>query len=279
MIQVFKDPLSIDKDIAVRVLGHVYSSNSYAGRIMSVFRSRLVLERVHLAAKIMVNSLQSLFDAIAHARDEQELRSQVISKFSEYFAAQRSGIFFFDQLWQFKKNIPRVVRLAFSLKHNPVLRYLVEHHTVVHEELLLAPGEWQIICPRSDHYHVMVGPVVGNGRLIGAIGLTRTRNTPAFNAQELADLNALCLHISTWRATLQLKSTLFNSLNTNFLTEREIQIAELVAQGLTNAEIGTTLWITENSVKQALKRIFRKLDVSSRAEMVARLSSNISLLR
>ena len=52
------------------------------------------------------------------------------------------------------------------------------------------------------------------------------------------------------------------------------QIAELVAQGLTNAEIGAAFWITENSVKQALKRMFRKLEVSSRAEMVARLSSS-----
>jgi DNA-binding CsgD family transcriptional regulator len=53
------------------------------------------------------------------------------------------------------------------------------------------------------------------------------------------------------------------------LTARELQIVELVALGHTNAEIGTELWITENSVKQALKRMFRKLDVSSRAEMVA----------
>lgn len=51
-----------------------------------------------------------------------------------------------------------------------------------------------------------------------------------------------------------------------------MQIVELVAQGLTNAEIGAALWIQENSVKQALKRMFRKLDVSSRAEMIARLS-------
>lgn len=60
-------------------------------------------------------------------------------------------------------------------------------------------------------------------------------------------------------------------LNTNCLTPREIQIAQLVAQGQTNAEIGVTLWITENSVKQALKRMFRKLEVSSRAQMVALL--------
>jgi DNA-binding CsgD family transcriptional regulator len=63
-------------------------------------------------------------------------------------------------------------------------------------------------------------------------------------------------------------------LNGDRLTPREIQIAELVAQGLTNAQIGATLWITENSVKQALKRMFRKLEVSSRAQMVAQLSSN-----
>ena len=54
---------------------------------------------------------------------------------------------------------------------------------------------------------------------------------------------------------------------------RELQIVELVALGRTNAEIGTQLWITENSVKQALKRMFRKLDVSSRAEMVSQLSA------
>jgi DNA-binding CsgD family transcriptional regulator len=47
----------------------------------------------------------------------------------------------------------------------------------------------------------------------------------------------------------------------------------LVALGRTNAEIGSELWIAENSVKQALKRMFRKLKVSSRAEMVAQIST------
>jgi hypothetical protein len=35
--------------------------------------------------------------------------------------------------------------------------------------------------------------------------------------------------------------------------------------------IGAELWITQNSVKQALKRMFRKLEVSARTEMVAKL--------
>ena len=55
------------------------------------------------------------------------------------------------------------------------------------------------------------------------------------------------------------------------LTPRKWQSVKLVASGRTNAEIGKELWITENSVKQALKRIFRKLGVSSRAQMVAQV--------
>jgi DNA-binding CsgD family transcriptional regulator len=91
---------------------------------------------------------------------------------------------------------------------------------------------------------------------------------PEFEQQNLLDLSALCLHLSTWVATVRSPSQL---PQINCLTSREMQIAELVAQGKTNAEIGAELWITENSVKQALKRIFRKLSVSSRTEMVTRV--------
>ncbi|HEY9665515.1 MAG TPA: LuxR C-terminal-related transcriptional regulator [Coleofasciculaceae cyanobacterium] len=225
----------------------------------------------------MANSLQSLFRAIAQARDEHELRLHVMVRVSEYFCAQRWGLFFFDRLPLTQPQLQGILKLAASVEHNPVLRYLVEYHAPVHEELLLPPGVWQMICPRSDHAHVMAGPIVSNGQLIGAIGVTRYRGTPAFNARELADLSALCLHLSTWLATQQSQLTPFNDTNISRLTPREIQIAELVAQGLTNAQIGVALWITENSVKQALKRMFRKLEVSSRAEMVARLSFYIPM--
>lgn len=68
----------------------------------------------------------------------------------------------------------------------------------------------------------------------------------------------------------------FISKSAKKLTTRELQIASLVARGLTNAQIGQELWITQNSVKQALKRIFRKLDVTARAQMVARLQDKSS---
>ncbi|MBD2777772.1 helix-turn-helix transcriptional regulator [Iningainema tapete] len=215
----------------------------------------------------MAYSLQSLFEAIAHTPNEQELRLHVMARVGEYFAAQRWGLFFFDE---FPQNIQSI---ALSTKHNPVLRYVVEHHAPIHEELLLPPGAWRLICPRQDHGHVMAGPIVNNSQLVGGIGLTRDRDAPAFNAHDLANLSALCLHLSTWLVTTKSPAIKSNSINIQKLTPREIQIAQLVAQGLTNAEIGKALWITENSVKQALKRMFRKLEISSRAEMVARLYS------
>jgi DNA-binding CsgD family transcriptional regulator len=45
----------------------------------------------------------------------------------------------------------------------------------------------------------------------------------------------------------------------------------LVARGLTNKDIGKQLWISENTVKKALKKMFIKLDVTTRTEMIFKL--------
>ncbi len=56
------------------------------------------------------------------------------------------------------------------------------------------------------------------------------------------------------------------------LSERERQIMAWVAQGKTNPEIGCILRISEFTVKNHLKSIFSKLDVTNRAQAVARMS-------
>lgn len=53
------------------------------------------------------------------------------------------------------------------------------------------------------------------------------------------------------------------------LTEREAQILELLAQGLSNRGIGLALHISESTVKSHLKSTFAKLDVTSRAEAIS----------
>lgn len=242
----------------------------------------------------MKSPLQLLFEAIDQIEDEQDLRSQVLPKIGEYFAAKRCGIFFFDRLHLADSKLQKTLKVALSIEHNPVARYLVERHSPVHEALVTSPKVWTMICPRPDHWHVMAGPIVNRGQLVGVVGCTREQSMFAFDTQNLADLSAVCLHLSVWAATVRaaklsrresrsvsvgeacptgIGKSPQQAFKSDRLTPRELQIAELVALGRTNAQIGKEIWITENSVKQALKRMFRKLEVSSRAEMVAQLSA------
>lgn len=57
---------------------------------------------------------------------------------------------------------------------------------------------------------------------------------------------------------------------TQILTERELQIATLVALGRLNKQIADKLHISEWTVSTHLRRIFAKLGVRSRAAMVYR---------
>lgn len=55
------------------------------------------------------------------------------------------------------------------------------------------------------------------------------------------------------------------------LSRREAQVALCCAQGLTNAEIGKKLFISEQTVKFHLRHIFIKFGVKRRTELISRL--------
>jgi DNA-binding NarL/FixJ family response regulator len=56
----------------------------------------------------------------------------------------------------------------------------------------------------------------------------------------------------------------------NALTDREREVLDLLAQGLTNKEIAEKLFITTNTVKRHLKAIFEKLGVHTRSAATAK---------
>ena len=52
------------------------------------------------------------------------------------------------------------------------------------------------------------------------------------------------------------------------LSPREVQVAQLLASGLTGKEIGERLGITERTVKAHTTRIYRKLNLKNRSQFI-----------
>ena len=55
------------------------------------------------------------------------------------------------------------------------------------------------------------------------------------------------------------------------LSPRQVEILELIAEGLSNLEIGERLFISEATVKWHVRQILKALGVANRAQAVARV--------
>jgi DNA-binding CsgD family transcriptional regulator len=56
------------------------------------------------------------------------------------------------------------------------------------------------------------------------------------------------------------------------LSERELEVARLAAEGLTNAQIADRLVISKYTAGSHLRRIYARLEVSSRAALTRKLA-------
>ncbi|WP_191060818.1 response regulator [Geminicoccus harenae] len=74
-------------------------------------------------------------------------------------------------------------------------------------------------------------------------------------------------HLTGWTLDRLLARESAKQQATKTLTQREIELVRLVAEGLRNKEIAFRLGITEGTVKIHLHRIYEKLQVTSRIEL------------
>jgi RNA polymerase sigma factor (sigma-70 family) len=94
----------------------------------------------------------------------------------------------------------------------------------------------------------------------------------AYNEQAVfAFLEKQSFDRSTFRLRVQEALSAFHhDSEFNQLTQREREVFDLLAKGLSNKEIAETLVITNNTVKRHLKSVFEKLDVHSRAGAISK---------
>jgi len=77
------------------------------------------------------------------------------------------------------------------------------------------------------------------------------------------------VHVGETCLPVHLVAKLATRVSSRTLSEREMDVLKLMAEGKRNKEIGSALFISEGTVKSHAKGIFAKLSVSSRTEAVA----------
>ena len=76
------------------------------------------------------------------------------------------------------------------------------------------------------------------------------------------------LDMAQWLARLDQLAELLEDRPPELLTRREREIAELVAEGLTNRDIAARLYLSERTAQNHVQHILTKLGVSNRSRIV-----------
>lgn len=103
-------------------------------------------------------------------------------------------------------------------------------------------------------------PFAENDELIGDL-LAFT----GYHSNDLVQIKSLSNQYQKGRAIIQ--NMYFKKELPYRLTEREFEIAKLTSVGFQNKEIAKKLFLSENTVKQYLKRIFHKLNINKRSDI------------
>lgn len=108
----------------------------------------------------------------------------------------------------------------------------------------------------------------------GELALHRKQVQQNFNGKERFILKLLQEHINSSFSQLlvqQVNQDMHFPKKNWELTRREAQIASLIGQGKTNKHIAQDLGVSENTIKTILKRLYHKLGVHSRSELIREL--------
>ena len=81
--------------------------------------------------------------------------------------------------------------------------------------------------------------------------------------------NDQLLYVLEMLAKHSVPMAVVDEAGTALLSKRELDVVQSVAEGMTNREIASRLQLSEHTIKNYLFRVFEKLGVSNRAELVS----------
>jgi len=125
-----------------------------------------------------------------------------------------------------------------------------------------------------DIHHTTCIQIYAQELRCGELMLHRIKSQQNFTDQERFILKLLNEHINSCFSHFvlpQLKPDTHYASKKWELSRRESQIASLILQGKTNKQIAQDLGVSENTIKTIMKRLYHKMKVHSRSELMREL--------
>jgi len=123
--------------------------------------------------------------------------------------------------------------------------------------------------------HDAAGDPFGRGRALLALGIARRRAKQKRAAREALEAAKAAfdeLGAAGWAARAREElGRIGGRTQSDGLTPSESRVADLVAQGRTNAEVAAALFLAERTVASHLTHIYAKLGIRSRTELARKL--------
>ncbi|HLE16960.1 MAG TPA: response regulator transcription factor [Syntrophales bacterium] len=128
----------------------------------------------------------------------------------------------------------------------------------------------------KKHHVLLLDTCCGKENLVSAIlrkkvsGVLMSKSDPALlkKAIKAVHKGEIWLDKNTFKSILHGINAI-NGEKTSLLSAREKEIVSLIGKGLRNKEIASRLNITETTVKTHLTRIFQKLNIKARSELIS----------
>jgi DNA-binding NarL/FixJ family response regulator len=130
---------------------------------------------------------------------------------------------------------------------------------------------------KALEWHARVEVPLDRGRTLLALGAAQRRAKRRREAREtleeaLAVFERIGAALWAERARSELRRISGRAPTIGALTPAEERVAELVAEGKTNREVASALFLSERTVEGHLSRVFTKLGVRSRTELARMLA-------
>jgi DNA-binding CsgD family transcriptional regulator len=249
--------------------------------------SPIVDRRPDEDATVTTKALFPLLEKLARCRYDTDVNGVAMDAVKGTFACHIGATIFLDESLAVTERAFFGVRLEDVEEYEEHWRPLdrvfpavisravpVHNWQMYREDEWLQDRAWLGYGRKHRIYHYLSAPIFGpRGRLTGVLNLCRRPHDCRFDETTVEMASAFSGFLSATLARVSGAEAFVDDHPPGRLAPREMQVARLAAAGLNNVEIELAVGIARETVKQTLRRVYRKLEVSGRAQMAATMAS------